>query len=387
MLDDATAQVRMRLLCSYSAAEVGLGHLIQQAAHTAQRGAWRGSGFEASTRAWASLRSAKGMLISTTARPGSYGSAQSTQMDATEAVAQLKGAQDLAERLSQAAQTGQAQALTAHAESIPTLIKTLDPEQDGKITQAVNGQDAKKANGRDLSDAVEAPATPTIMLDTPSSQAWLSDASIASYAGQDLARVSQGDQHETAAHTHATVAGQTVSLYTHAGGITAHAANGPVSLRAHTDELQILADKDVTILSVNGEIHINAQSKIELIGADSGVILDGGDITFVTPGTWEAKGAAQAMMGGASASATLPRLPDSRVSIYDEQFQMTDPVSGQPLCGLAYFATTSDGSVYWGETDDQGKIERISTPDPQGIKIYVGIDALKQISQRNGGEV
>ncbi|MFD2452087.1 DUF2345 domain-containing protein [Ideonella paludis] len=217
----------------------------------------------------------------------------------------------MAQRLTQAAQTGQAQALTAHAESIPALIKTLDPEQDGKITATINGQEAQKAQGRDLTEPVEAPSTPTILLDTPSSQAWLSDASIASYAGQDLARVAQGDQHETAAHTHATVAGQTLSLYTHAGGITAHAANGPVSLRAHTDELQILADKDVTILSVNGEIHINAQSKIELIGADSGIILDGGDITFVTPGTWAAKGAAQAMMAGASASAASVSLPES----------------------------------------------------------------------------
>ncbi|WP_396267987.1 type VI secretion system Vgr family protein [Ideonella sp.] len=365
VLDDATAQVRMRLMCSYSAAEVGLGHLIQQAAHTAQRGAWRGSGFEAATRAWASLRSAKGMLISTTARPGSYGSAQSTQMDATEAVAQLKGAQDLAQRLSQAAQTGQAQALTAHAESIPALIKTLDPEQDGKLTQAVNGQDAKKAQGRDLSEPVEAPATPTILLDTPSSQAWLSDASIASYAGQDLARVSQGDQHETAAHTHATVAGQTVSLYTHAGGITAHAANGPVSLRAHTDELQILADKDVTILSVNGEIHINAQSKIELIGADSGVILEGGDITFVTPGTWEAKGAAQAMLGGVTGGADLPALPSGNAEEAPHWVATCylDAQTSEPMQGVTYDIHLAGGAKHSGILNAAGLGQHDNVPN------------------------
>ena len=87
VIDDASGQLRMRLLAGYTAAEVGLGHLIQQSAGSAQRGAWRGSGFEAATQGWASVRAARGLLISTTARAGSYGSAQSTQMDASEALA------------------------------------------------------------------------------------------------------------------------------------------------------------------------------------------------------------------------------------------------------------------------------------------------------------
>jgi hypothetical protein len=40
-VDDAGGRMRMRLLASYSAAEIGLGHLIQQSATSAQRGAWR----------------------------------------------------------------------------------------------------------------------------------------------------------------------------------------------------------------------------------------------------------------------------------------------------------------------------------------------------------
>ena len=94
VVDDASGQLRMRLHASYAAAEVGLGHLISQAGSSAQRGAWRGTGFEAGTQGWASVRAGRGVLVSTTARAGSYGSAQSTQLDAAEAVAQLKGARD-----------------------------------------------------------------------------------------------------------------------------------------------------------------------------------------------------------------------------------------------------------------------------------------------------
>ena len=110
-IDDASGQLRTRLLSGYTAAEVGLGHLIQQGAGSAQRGAWRGSGFEANTQGWASVRAAKGLLISTTARAGSYGSAQSTQMDAAEALAMLKGGRDLGQRLSDVARQGTAQPL------------------------------------------------------------------------------------------------------------------------------------------------------------------------------------------------------------------------------------------------------------------------------------
>nr|MBP6339212.1 type VI secretion system tip protein VgrG [Vitreoscilla sp.] len=290
VMDDATGQLRMRLLSSATAAELSLGHLIQQGASGANRGSWRGAGFEANTQAWATVRAAKGVLISATARAGSYGSAESTQMDAAESVAQLKSARDLASRLSDAAKAGTAHALhSADAgQSVEKFIHAVDPAKDGKHGGSVSGQEAKKAasGSRTLSDPVEAFAKPVIVMDTPSSLAWASDASIASFAGQDVSFTSQGDHHETAAHTHTTVAGETASFYTHAGGIKTYAANGPMSLRAHTDELQILADKDVTVISVNGEIHINAQSKIEIIGADSSIVLDGGDITFTTPGTW-----------------------------------------------------------------------------------------------------
>ena len=60
---------------------MGLGHLIQQSGSSAQRGPWRGSGFEVASQAWVTLRAAKFLFVTTTARVGTYGSAESTQMD------------------------------------------------------------------------------------------------------------------------------------------------------------------------------------------------------------------------------------------------------------------------------------------------------------------
>jgi type VI secretion system secreted protein VgrG len=58
VLDDATGQLRMRLLSSYGNAQLGLGHLIQQGAAGAQRGAVLRRWLAAGTGAFVGLRPA-----------------------------------------------------------------------------------------------------------------------------------------------------------------------------------------------------------------------------------------------------------------------------------------------------------------------------------------
>ncbi len=259
------------------------------------------------------MRAAKGLLISTTTRTGSYGSAQSTQMDAQEALAQLRGAADLGQRLSQAATSATAQPLSAFEpnKSATKLIDQIDPKKDAKHPASVNGQDAKKAaaGSRTGSDPVEAFSTPVILLDTPSMAVFATEAGMASFTGQDSSIAVQSDTHQTAAHTWASVSGKTTSWYVHEGGVKAFAANGPVSLRAHTDALQIWADKEVTVISVNDEIRIAAQSKIELIAGQSAITLEGSNIEFKTPGAFTVKGSSHAFLGGGGSGANLVALP------------------------------------------------------------------------------
>lgn len=375
VMDDATGQLRMRLACSYTAAEVGLGHLIAQNPASAQRGGWRGSGFEAGTQGWSVLRAAQGLLVSTSTKAGTYGSAQSTQLDASEAVAQLKGARDLGQRLSDAATHSGAHALHSHdsGASVQQLTDQIDPKVQGKLSGSLNGQNAvfDPTGERDGSTPVHQFAQPVVVLDTPSSLLLASDGAIAQYAGEHLSQVAQGDVQVSAAHTAAQVSGQTTSLFTHAGGLQMKAANGPVSLRAHTDALQLLANKDIQILSVNSEITVSAQSKIELIGADSGITLEGGNITFTTPGTWNAKGSLKELTGGGSGSAPRPTLPDSRVKLFDQAFVLKNQKTGELLANYPYRIKRADGSWETGVTDDKGQTHLIIGSDPENISIEV----------------
>ncbi|MCO5978118.1 type VI secretion system Vgr family protein, partial [Ideonella oryzae] len=359
VVDDAPGQLRTRLATTHTGSELSLGHLINQSPTSAQRGAWRGSGFEANTQGWASLRAGAGLLVSTQARSGTYGSAQGAQMDAAEALAQLQSATELGQRLSQAAQAIGAQALTSteDGQDLSKLHQALDPAQDGHHPDQVNGQDAKiPTDGRDPSQGEPVPAfaQPAVVLDSAAAQLLATPASVQQFSGQRLSQVVQVDLQASAAHTASIAAGQTASLYAHQGGLQVKAANGPVSLRAHTDELKLLADQSVTITSVNDEIRISASSKIELIAGQSGITLEGGNITVTTPGSFAVKGATHGFLGGGSQAASLPNLPNAPLSeipfeyadeeLIEEHYFYTY-ADGNPVSGINYKLSTNTQSI------------------------------------------
>jgi type VI secretion system secreted protein VgrG len=149
LIDDATGQLRMRL-ASHSAAtgwnELSLGHLIQHSGHGgeghARRGQWLGSGFYGATDGWAVVRAAQGLLLTTSSRPAQGASVASTQMDAAEAVAQLRAARQLGEALSQSARQQGAQGLTSHDgdQAWQHHAEQMDPQAQGRYEGSVGGQ-------------------------------------------------------------------------------------------------------------------------------------------------------------------------------------------------------------------------------------------------------
>jgi type VI secretion system secreted protein VgrG len=344
VIDDATRQLRMRLASRSVGSpwsELSLGHIISQGVDSAQRGAWLGSGFYAHTDGWASLRAGQGLLLSATARAGSYGSAQGGQLDVHEAVAQLKGAQQLGQSLGQAAQAQGALGLTSHEakaqEAVQALLDAIDLEKDGKHPSEQQG-----AN-REAQDPVAQFAKPYIVLDTPSAAITVSPASIATYSGQDTTLTAQGDIQATAAHTASLVSGETTSLFSHDGELQTIAANGKLSLRAHTDALELLADQDITVISVNDEITLTAKERIEIVGGDSKVVLEGANIDFVTPGSFTVKAASHAWGSGARGDAELLNLSAPELSKNWVEVSLLG-YGAQAMNGIDFELTFNDGS-------------------------------------------
>ncbi|WP_288410525.1 DUF2345 domain-containing protein, partial [uncultured Herbaspirillum sp.] len=172
--------------------------------------------------------------------------------------------------------------------------------------------------------------------------------------------------HWSAADTASLAAGKAATLFAHEGGIQVFAGNGPVSLQAHTDALEILADQQVSVTSVNDSIEIKARHKIVVQAGQSCVTLEDGNITFACPGTFSVKGAAHAFPGGASVSPDLIALPDTKYKLFDEAFVVKDP-NGIPMSDISYRIKSSAGD-HLSTTDSSGMSERVATESSENVE-------------------
>jgi type VI secretion system secreted protein VgrG len=188
-----------------------------------------------------------------------------------------------------------------------------------------------------------------------------------------------------AQHTVSAVAGQAASLFTHSGGIRAIAANGPVSLQAHTDRLEILADKEITVISVNDRIVIKASDQVALQAGESSVTLQGGDITFSCPGKFSVKGSQHSFDKGSNTKASFLPLPSATSALFDRRVRLTDEVSGTPLSDIPYFVRLDSGAVFCGVTDEHGLTEYAISDQAEAASVYIGHLALKEIARFKAG--
>ncbi|MDD1969320.1 type VI secretion system tip protein VgrG, partial [Pseudomonas putida] len=208
------------------------------------RGAYRGEGFVESTDAWGHVRAEQGLLLSATRRAG----ATSTQMDISEAHAQLNGAVQTAERLDQATRQAEAGALQANLMQ-RKLADSLDPKQGAHHPPQVNGQNATQPNGqqRNGGDSVPSFNAPHIVLETPSHLSMTTPNSSVAFAGEHLHVTAQQDGQLSAKHSIAGISGDGAQWFTADGGAKVIAQNGNVSFQAHSDALEILADQSLTL--------------------------------------------------------------------------------------------------------------------------------------------
>ncbi len=321
VMDDTTGQLRTRL-ASWSDgspwSELSMGYIISQGRNgtDSQRGVRLGAGYYLHTDGWGVIRSHEGLLLSTSARPAAYGSAQGTQMDAKEAVERLTTAQKLGTQLNEALASQGAASLPSHRndpqEALQKLMEAIDGQKQGKYAGNVGGQETQKtqlgSRALDAGAPVERFNEPHIVLETPNAALFASPAAMLSYSGQDTSVTAQSDMHLASAQTIASYSGQTTSFYTHEGPLRLITSNNAFSLQAHKGELEILSDKFIMVHSINGEVHIQAQQRIELISGNSSLVLDGSDIEYHC-NEFVVHSSSHDFEGAASGTVALPHLP------------------------------------------------------------------------------
>jgi type VI secretion system secreted protein VgrG len=160
-----------------------------------------------------------------------------------------------------------------------------------------------------------------------------------------------------------------ISLFA-AHGAKLFAGSGKVEIQAHTDNIEVAAQKTVKLTSSQQNVEAMAKGKILLgSGGKAYIDIDGDNINICAPGKVTIKCADFAITGPASLSDPLPDLPSGDAC--SEQFIVHDKHTGKPVPYIRYRVESDNGQVFEGTTDENGLTPPIITANPQALKIYL----------------
>ena len=365
VLDDTTRQNRVQLYSTNTHAQLNLGYLVTQ--HGNKRSTFYGSGFSLSTDDFGAIVTNKGLYLSTHGRPG----AQGTQLDASEATSQLKAGASLTKSLSDTASKAGAEALVGQ----DGLNDFIDATQDRYDGDGQGGANRFKE--------------PILLAASPAGIGLASAKGMHVHAGAEVTLSSGSDTNIAVGKSLLASVAEKISLFAFNAGIKVFAAKGKVEVQAQSNDLDLIAEKVVRLLSTTSRVEIHAKEEVIISAGGSFVKINSSGITNGTSGTWTAQASMHTMPGPATKPYVMPHLLKPEIQKTDLEFRhLTD--WGAPLAGAAYKAILSDGSVRKGTLDAQG-IGRLSDlPPGVGAKIeydYKPIQASSTVSSELDDDV
>ncbi|WP_425251899.1 type VI secretion system Vgr family protein [Janthinobacterium sp. NFX145] len=401
VFDDSPGQGRVALQRHagphQGTAELNLGHLRHQSDN--QRLAPAGFGAELKTEHSAALRAGAGMLLSAHGRD-----AGGSQMDAQEALEQLRQSLQLQTSLAEQAQKhfalempspatagAAAPASTATpdqaetpspAAQLPALaqmqhsIEVLGATAEGAATTG-QGQGQQAAGGEGQASAY---GDPQLQLSSPSGIAATTPANAVLVAGGNGNLAAGADLNFAAQGNSLYALGKGISLFTYGKasskdkpnqetGIRLHAASGKVSSQSQSDATRLTADKAITVSSTAKSVTAAAKQHILMTAQGAYIRLEGGNIMLHGPGKIDFNASMKELTGPASSTPKLPLLPQAGdVSNFMELNYRWDDL--QPMVGAPYALLFDNGTRLEGKLDANGFARLENLPDRNAVVIY-----------------
>lgn len=153
--------------------------------------------------------------------------------------------------------------------------------------------------------------------------------------------------------------GEGLSLFVRKLGMKLIANQGPVTIQAQNDELQLLARKGLQIVSTDDEIQIVAKKKIIINAGGSYITLDPYKIECGTTGDFEVKAADFMYSGPASMKADHPDYPSLQANVRQSltlNVAQAPNVSGSSWAGMPYTLYADGAVLAKGVMDESGQI-------------------------------
>jgi len=245
ILDDTNGQIQAQLKSDHQHSQLSLGYITRIEDNRGRTDA-RGEGWELRTDGHGVARAAEGMLITTEARTG----AQSAIKDMGETAQRLKAAHGLHDANATAALQAQAQ----------------ENGQQHDVADALKAQnDAIRGAGDKFPELTES----HLVLASPAGIETTSAQSTHIASGQHTA-LSTGRSLSiaTGESVFASIR-ETLRLFVHKAGMKLIAAAGKISVQAQSDDIEIIANKVLNLISQSDWIDLKGKKGIRLHGGES----------------------------------------------------------------------------------------------------------------------
>jgi type VI secretion system secreted protein VgrG len=269
-MEDYKGREGVKVATVFQKTSVSLGFLVDREKKE------RGQGFEATTQGWATLRGAKGVLLSADGldNPGT------SHLEMQAALAQLQSA------------------LT----NVTALVDA---------STAAGAKPADKNAQASLKDALTQLKDAGLIASAPAGIALTTPRSIQHAAGHNVMLTAGKHVDVSAVKRFTLAAGDLISLCAHKLGIKLFAAKGKVEIQAQSDGLDLFASKQVHIASVDEDVLIAARSKAVMTSGGAYIKFENGMGEIVCPGGFTIKAASFRFEGPGGFDIPLPHLPKS----------------------------------------------------------------------------
>ncbi|MBD8216983.1 DUF2345 domain-containing protein, partial [Erwinia persicina] len=162
-----------------------------------------------------------------------------------------------------------------------------------------------------------------------------------------------------------------LSVFVRKLGIKLIANQGPVQMQAQNDLMELLARKEISIVSTEDEIKIIAKKKLTVNGGGSYITLDVNAIESATMGDFRTRAGHYARQTRAQHKPDISPLANAiDDGSHNIRYLCADD-NGTPMLNTPYRAFLADGSVLEGVSDGEGYTKLFTSAQTQDVLLHM----------------
>lgn len=337
VLDDTKAMIQAQLKSDHQCSQLSLGHITRIEDNAGRKDA-RGEGWELRTDGHGVARAAKGLLLTTEARQTARGPIK----DMGETAKRLDAAHKLHDDHATAALQGLAQ-------------------ESGQQHDVADVLKAQNDDVRGTGEPFPELSQPHLVLASPAGIETTSAQSTHIASAEHTALTTGRSLSIATGESLFASIRQTFRLFVHKAGMKLIAASGKITVQAHDDDIQVIANKVLSLISQSDWVDIKGKKGVRLHGPEAMVeITDRMQVFAPKPALFHGNLETLAPQNRPHPSSehkiniVEPKTPDDPKQLL---FALqTHPDNGRPFANVPYSLFKGEAKVRDGITDDMGLI-------------------------------